>query len=68
MPEANNGRAHFYAPYKKIFGQLVDTYWFNVIVIWLTSILLYITLLTDAFKKGITFFESINFRSNKKKE
>lgn len=68
MPEANNGRAHFYAPYKKMFGQYFDTYWFNIIVIWTTSIVLYITLLTDAFKKGISFFESINFRSKKKRE
>lgn len=68
MPEANNGRAHFYAPYKKIFGKSIDTYWFNIIVIWLTSLVLYITLLTNAFKKALVFFESISFRSNKIKD
>jgi len=68
MPEANNGRAHFYAPYKKIFGVTIDTYWFNIIVIWLTSLILYFTLLTNALKKALVFFESISFRSNKSKE
>ncbi len=32
-PDSNNGRAHFYAPEKKIFGKSIGTVWFNVIFI-----------------------------------
>lgn len=37
-------KAHFYAPKKKIFGQYYDTITVNVLFIWLTGLLLFITL------------------------
>lgn len=43
-------RAHFYAPVKKIFGLTIDTFWYNIIVIWLMSIALIITLYFDVLK------------------
>lgn len=49
MPIANNGRAHFYAPFKKLGGIEIDTLWFNVGFIWFTSILIYFTLIFDIF-------------------
>lgn len=43
-------KAHFYAPRKKVFGQFFPTFWVNVSVIWIMSILLYITLYFKALK------------------
>ena len=37
-------RAHFFAPRKNLVGNLVSTYWFNLLVIWLMTLVLYGTL------------------------
>ena len=44
IAESKIGRAHFYAPAKMIGNIKIDTYWFNLTVIWLVSIMLYVTL------------------------
>jgi hypothetical protein len=48
--------AHFYAPRKRLFGQYVDTFWVNIIVIWTMSLGLAITLYFDVLKKLMDFF------------
>lgn len=45
------GRAHFFAPRKNFLGGYYSTYWFNLCVIWLMSILLIVTLYFDVFKR-----------------
>jgi ABC transport system ATP-binding/permease protein len=45
------GRAHFFAPRKNFLGTLYSTYWFNICVIWLMTVILIITLYFDVFKK-----------------
>ena len=62
FPETNYGRAHFYAPVKKFFGNYIDTFWFNILVIWFTSLTLYITLCFDIFRKVIEAFEDLNIK------
>lgn len=57
-PLSNYGRAHFYAPIKKIGSLEIDTYWYNIMVMWMFCIVLYILLLTDAIRKLI---DSISF-------
>ena len=52
-------RAHFYAPEKKVFGIYIDTYWVNIGVIWLMSILLAITLYFDVLKNFILSLEKL---------
>jgi len=52
-PVSNYGRAHFYAPYKKIGNMSVDTFRFNIIVLWLVSLALYLALYFKFFKKVI---------------
>jgi hypothetical protein len=52
-------RAHFFAPQKHLFGIYFDTYWFNLCVIWLMTILLYVTLYFELLKKGIDSFEKL---------
>jgi ABC-type multidrug transport system ATPase subunit len=53
IPEKNNGRAHFYAPVKKLFGQYYDTYWFNISFIWMTIVVLYFTLHFELLRKAL---------------
>jgi len=52
-------RAHFYAPEKKIFGTYIDTYWVNIGVIWLMSIILAVTLYFDVLKNFILGIEKL---------
>jgi len=53
------GRAHFYAPYKFIGNIEIDTYWFNIIGIWLVSLLLYLVLYLNFLQKLMTWFENL---------
>ena len=52
-------RAHFYAPRKKIFGNYVDTFWANIAVLWLMSIMLIIMLYFDVFKRLLGGMEAV---------
>ena len=58
------GRAHFFAPRKNFFGNLIPTFWFNIGVIWFMSLTLMITLYFDVFKKILDFFGNIKFGKN----
>ncbi len=55
-PESNFLKSHFYAPRKKLFGVFLDTFWVNLLVLWLMAIILYITLY---FKLLIKFLKII---------
>ena len=61
-PESNYGRAHFYAPVKNIFGLTIDTFWFDIIVIWLFVFVLYFTLLYDWLRKAIEGFGNLKLK------
>lgn len=50
-------KAHFYAPTKRLFNQLLDTFWVNVAVIWLQILFLYITLYFSLLQKTLDSFE-----------
>ncbi|WP_340152556.1 ATP-binding cassette domain-containing protein [uncultured Marivirga sp.] len=60
-----NYRTHFFAPEKYFAGAYIDTFYFNIIVIWFMSLILYITLYFELFGKAISFFGNIKL---KKKE
>lgn len=45
--------APFYSYSKNLFGFQVETIWFNMIIIWLFSIILYITLYFDLIRKAL---------------
>lgn len=53
-------KAHFYAPRKPFFGQYVDTYWANIIVMWVMTIALYFTLYFKALKRFLDFIEQLS--------
>jgi len=47
-PENSFGRAHFYASEKRIGNLMIDTFYFNMTVLWIMSLFLYVVLITDA--------------------
>ena len=61
--------AHFYAPSKKLFGNFIDTYFANLMVIWGMSILLFFTLyfnIINILLKVVAFlFEKLNIKKNR---
>jgi ABC-type multidrug transport system ATPase subunit len=63
-PDSNTGRAHFFAPVKIVMGYEIDTFWFNTIVIWITSFLLYIVLLTNGLKKLLEISDRIKIKKS----
>jgi hypothetical protein len=66
-PESKWGRAHFFAPAKRIGNFYIDTLYFNIIFIWLTIALLFVMLYFDLLRKIISYFETIRLnRFNKK--
>lgn len=53
-----NFKAHFFAPKKYFFGKYIDTFIFNMSIIWLFSLLLYISLYFEWLKKLLNIFEN----------
>ncbi|MEI7523364.1 MAG: ATP-binding cassette domain-containing protein [Mariniphaga sp.] len=51
VPDFNFGRAHFLASEKRVFSVSVPTLAFNVLVIWLMTIFLYVALYFDWIRK-----------------
>ncbi|HAM10176.1 MAG: hypothetical protein A2X03_06120 [Bacteroidetes bacterium GWA2_40_15] len=58
-PTSVYGLAHFYAPYKQIGSITIDTFWFNILVLWVVTFFLYITLYYNYLQKAVTFFSTI---------
>jgi ABC-type multidrug transport system ATPase subunit len=56
-PTTNNGRAHFCAPFKMIGNLKIDTLWFNLIIVWLVSIVLYIALYFNLLRRILSGFD-----------
>lgn len=59
LPGNEGWRAHFYSPYKNVFGNYVDTFWFNLGVIWLFSGLLFVVLYYDVIRKVLSYLETL---------
>lgn len=59
--DSNFGRAHFFAPNKKVMGKLIPTFWFNLLVIWIMSVSLMIMLYFDVLKKIVDSCSRIKF-------
>ncbi|GAA5026760.1 hypothetical protein GCM10011506_12730 [Marivirga lumbricoides] len=61
-----NYRTHFFAPQKYFAGMYIDTFYFNIIVIWFMSLLLYLTLYFELFGKLISFFGGLSLKKKSK--
>jgi len=55
-------RAQLFSPTKRFLGKLFDTYWFNIIILCVFSLILYITLYFDLFKKTLDLFDDLTER------
>jgi ABC-type multidrug transport system ATPase subunit len=62
------GRAHFYSPVKKIGNIEVSTPYFNSIVIWIISLILYILLIFDLLRyfNYILYLKAFKYLNNKR--
>lgn len=58
-------RSHFLAPRKFFLGNYYDTFYYNMIVIWLFTLLLYITLYYELIKKLFDLLGKISFNKEK---
>ncbi len=69
-PLANAGflnyRTHFFAPKKQIAGKLIDTFYFNIAVIWLMTSLLYVALYFEVFARLMSYFGNLKIPMLKK--
>lgn len=52
-------RAHFFAPRKNLFGSMVSTYLYNNMVIWLMTLILYLTLYFEVLRKILDSFAGL---------
>ena len=57
-----NFRSHFYAPRKYFAGKYHDTYWFNLIFIWVITAFFYFTLYYELLKKVLDLPEKIKIK------
>jgi len=57
-----NFRAHFFAPQKYFAGKYRDTYWFNMMFIWVLTLFFYVTLYFEILKKTLSLPEYVRFR------
>ncbi len=55
-------RTHFYAPCKYIFGIKVDTFTFNICLVLLSTIVLYLTLYYELLARLVMFIEKFRLR------
>jgi len=64
-PSSKTGRAHFFAPKKRVGNHSFDTFWFNLAIIWLSTLLFYTTLVFDLLRKFINWNYSRKLSRNK---
>ncbi len=55
------GRAHYYAPYKRLGNMVIGTYWFNIANVWAGALILYILLYFNIFQKITNSLGSMRF-------
>jgi hypothetical protein len=65
-PTSKYGRAHFYAPYKQIGDIRIDTFWFNLLVLWIGSLFLYLALYYNLLQKLVTRLENLRLKESGK--
>ena len=55
VPKSRIGRAHLFAPVKRLGLLYIGTYWFNLLAIWVSVIIFYISLYYDLLRKFTTW-------------
>jgi ABC transport system ATP-binding/permease protein len=67
-PTSKYGRAHFYAPYKQVGNLKIDTYWFNIMVLWLVISGWYAALYYNLLSELVKYIERLRFTKSKKSQ
>jgi hypothetical protein len=67
-PEPRFLKAHFYSPFKRLFGNLHDTFWVNTIVIWVFSVVMFVILYFRGLKRLLDLIEQVVERFKKNTE
>ena len=65
-PTSKYGRAHLFAPYKLIGDLKIDTYWFDLMVLWTVTLAFYIALYYNLFEKLTTVLINLRFKESDK--
>jgi ABC-type multidrug transport system ATPase subunit len=55
-------RSHFFSPTKHFIGKYFDTFYFNIAVVWILTVILYIILYFDSLKKLVSISETLKRR------
>jgi hypothetical protein len=58
-PTSRIGRSHFYSPYKQVGNIKIDTLVFNIIAIWLMTLLMFAALYYNLLKRFVNYLESL---------
>lgn len=58
-------RTSFFFPEKNLLGATVSTYWFNMLVIWSMTLILYLLLYFEVLKKAIDSFGKVSIPKRK---
>jgi ABC transport system ATP-binding/permease protein len=66
MPLSKTGRAHFYAPFKQTGNIRIDTFWFNLGVLWLVTLALYGALYYNLLQKLVGVIENMKIKNREK--
>jgi hypothetical protein len=61
IPTSSIGRAQLYAPVKRIGNLEIDTVWYNVLILWLYSLVFYVVLYFDLLSKLLAYLETLRF-------
>lgn len=61
------GRAHFYSAHKTFLNMKVSTPLFNMLLVWIMTLLLFVTLYFKFLSKSIAYFEGFKLRQAYKK-
>jgi len=65
IPESAYGRAQFFAPVKRLGKRNMDTFWFNLAIIWLSTCVLYVTLVSDLLRRFTNWNQVRKLRRNR---
>jgi hypothetical protein len=65
-PTSRFGMAQFYAPYKQVANIKIDTFWFDLIVLWVVTALFYIALYYNILQKFVTWIENLKLKDSVK--
>jgi hypothetical protein len=63
IPTSKYGMAHFYAPVKRIGNIQIDTFWFNLMILWFEILLFYLALYFNLLQKLLNVFDKPGIRA-----